>query len=197
MENDEMTTILSKETKQLVTNCDRLTPLKHSFAATLIIMTALGSYAWAQGATVKVASRVSGVVKSVETREGGKVSKGDTLAKLDDALAKIEVKKAEAEVESTRARALEAKRNLEREEVLAKRGLIPPAELEDAQTKSASAKGDFQLAEARLEEARLNLEYTQVRSPVIGRVVKIRAYEGQVIRLDVEVTTLFEITVER
>lgn len=166
-------------------------------ATALMIVMALGSYAWAQGAAIKVASRVSGVVKSVETREGAKVAKGDTLARLDDALAKIEVKKAEAEVESTRARALEAKRDLEREEVLAKRGLIPPSELESAQTKSAAANGDFQLAEARLEEARLNLEYTLVRSPANGRVVKIRAYEGQVIRLDVEVTTLFEITVER
>ena len=142
-------------------------------------------------------SRVSGVVKSVEAKEGARVVKGDVLARLDDDLAKIEVKKREAEAQSALARALEAKRNLEREEVLAKRGLIPPSELEDAQTKSASAKGDFQLAEARLEEARLNLRYTEVRSPVSGRVVKIRAYEGQVIRLDVEVTTLFEIAVER
>ena len=170
--------------------------MKHISAA-LVIVTALGSSAWAQTGVVKVASRVSGVVESVEAKEGAKVAKGDLLARLDDDLAKIEVKKAEAEVESTHARALEAKRNLEREEVLAKRGLIPPAELEDAQTKSASAKGDFQLASARLEEARLNLKYTEVRSPVSGRVVKIRAYEGQVIRLDVEVTTLFEITVEQ
>ncbi len=44
-----------EETKKLVTNCDRLTPLVHSFAATLMIVTALGSYAWPQGATVKVA----------------------------------------------------------------------------------------------------------------------------------------------
>lgn len=190
-----MTEILLGETKRLATNCDRSISLMQSFSAALVIVTALVSSAWAQTGVIKVASRVSGVVKTVEVNEGAKVAKGDVLARLDDDLAKIEVKKAEAEVESTRARALEAKRNLEREEVLAKRGLIPPAELEDAQTKSASAKGDFQLAEARLEEARLNLRYTEVRSPVSGRVARIRAYEGQVIRLDVEVTTLFEITV--
>lgn len=170
--------------------------MKH-IAAVLMIVTAFASYSWAQAAPVKVASRVSGVVKSVEVKEGARVAKGDVLARLDDDLAKIEVKKGEAEADSTRARALEAKRNLEREEVLGKRGLIPPAELENAQAKSASAKGDFQLAEARLEEARLNLRYTEVRSPISGKVVKKLAYEGQVIRLDVEVTTLFEITPER
>jgi membrane fusion protein (multidrug efflux system) len=170
--------------------------MKH-IAVMLMIAAALVSYAWAQGATVKVASRISGVVKSVEVKEGAKVVKGDVLARLDDDLAKIEVKKREAEAESALARALEAKRNLEREEVLAKRGLIPPAELEDAQTKSTSAKGDSQLTEARLEEARLNLKYTEVRSPVTGRVVKKLAYDGQVIRLDVEVTTLFEIAAEK
>lgn len=168
--------------------------MKHISAA-MLIMAALAPYAWAQTGVIKVASRVSGVVKTVEVNEGARVAKGDVLALLDDDLAKIEVKKAEAEAESARARALEAKRNLEREEVLAKRGLIPPAELEDAQTKSVSAKGDFQLASARLEEARLNLRYTEVRSPVSGRVARIRAYEGQVIRLDVEIATLFEITV--
>lgn len=170
--------------------------MTRSLAMGLVIAVSFVSFpAWAQG-SIKVASRVSGVVKSIDVKEGQKVAKGDILARLDDALAKIEVKKAEAEVESARARALESKRNLEREEVMAKRGLIPPAELEDAQTKSASAKADFQSAEARLEEARLNLEYTQVRSPFSGRVAKILAYEGQVIRLDVEVTTLFELTVE-
>lgn len=192
-----MSVMIPEETKKQAANCDRSTSPGYYIAATLIGVMALGSYAWAQAGVVKVASRVSGVVKSVEVKDGAKVAKGDVLARLDDDLAKIEVKKAEAEVESARARALEAKRNLEREEVLAKRGLIPPAELEDAQTKSASAKGDFQLAEARLEEARLNLRYTEARSPVSGRVVKIRAYEGQVIRLDVEVTTLFEIAVEQ
>lgn len=192
-----MTQILLGVTKRLATNCDRSISLMQLFSPALVIVMAFGSSAWAQTGVVKVSSRVSGVVKTVEAKEGVKVAKGDILARLDDDLAKIEVKKAEAEVESTRARDLEAKRNLDREEVLAKRGLIPPAELEDAQTKSASAKGDFQLAEARLEEARLNLRYMEVRSPVSGRVVKIRAYEGQVIRLDVEVTTLFEITVEQ
>lgn len=168
------------------------------FAATaMIVGMTMGSYSWAQAGVVKVASRVSGVVKSVDVKEGAKVAKGDILGRLDDDMAKLEVTKAEADVESARARALEAKRNLEREEVLAKRGLIPPAELEDAQTKSTSAKGGSQLAEARLEEARLNLRYAEIRSPISGRVVKIRAYEGQVIRLDVEVTTLFEITADQ
>ena len=176
-------------------NRNEKTAMKHLVAPLMAVM-ALGTYAWAQAGVIKVSSRVYGVVKSVEVKDGAKVVKGDLLARLDDDLPKIEVKKAEAEVESARARSLEAKRNLEREEVLAKRGLIPPAELEDAQTKSASAKGDSQLAEARLEEARLNLRYTEVRSPASGRVVKIRAYEGQVIRLDVEVTELFEITAE-
>ena len=172
------------------------TAMKHICSA-LMIVTALGPYSWAQAGVIKVASRVSGMVKSVEAKEGARVAKGAVLARLDDDLAKVEVKKGEAETESARASALEAKRNLEREEVLAKRGLIPPAELEDAQTKSASANGAFQLAQARLEEARLNLRYTEVRSPVSGKVVKKDAYEGQVIRLDVEVTTLFEIAVER
>jgi RND family efflux transporter MFP subunit len=170
--------------------------MKH-IAATLMLLTAFASYAWAQTGVIKVASRVSGVVKSVEVKEGARVAKGDVLARLDDDLAKVEVKKGEAKLESARARALEANRNLEREEVLAKRGLIPPAELENAQTKSASAKGDLQLAEARLEEARLNLRYTEVRSPVSGKVAKKLAYEGQVVRLDVEVTTLFEIASEK
>jgi RND family efflux transporter MFP subunit len=189
-----MTITLGKTTKKPAPNHGRAYPFRYSFAA-LIIMMAVGSHAWAQS-PVKVASRVSGVVKSIEVKEGQKVAKGDILARLDDALARVDVKKAEAELESTRARALEAKRNLEREEVLAKRGLIPPAELEDAQTKSAAAKGDFQSAEARLEEARLNLEYTSVRSPVSGRIAKTLTYEGQVIRLDVEVTTLFEISAD-
>ncbi|MGK7345699.1 MAG: efflux RND transporter periplasmic adaptor subunit [Candidatus Nitrospinota bacterium M3_3B_026] len=144
--------------------------------------------------SMTIVSRVSGVVESIEAREGQFVEKGAPLARLDDDLARIAVRKARARVRAAEARELETARHLEREEIMMKRGLIPPSELEDAQTAAAEAAGEAELARAALEEAELNLEYMVVRAPAPGKVIKVHAYSGQVIRLDVELSPLFEIT---
>lgn len=156
-----------------------------------LVLGAAAPYAWAEDVTVT--SRVSGFVKSVVVKQGDTVKKGDPLAYLDDEMARIAERKAKAEVKAAEAREMETKRHLERQEVMAKRGLIPPSELEDAQTAAAFAEGRAELARARLDEAKLNLEYTVIKAPTSGRMKKVFTYEGQVIRLDVEVTALFEI----
>ena len=142
---------------------------------------------------ITVVSRISGVIESVEAREGDVVRAGAALARLDDDLARVGARKAEALVRAAAARALETKRNLERQRIMAKRGLIPPSELEEAETAAAAAAGEEELARAWLEEAKLNLEYTVIKAPVSGRIVRVMAHPGQVIRLDVELTPLFEI----
>jgi RND family efflux transporter MFP subunit len=131
---------------------------------------------------VEVRPRVSGYVERVAFTEGSEVHKGDVLFVIDQRPYAAEVARAKAQVEQARTK-LELARS---EAVRAKRLLAVQAiSREEYDTRvSASAQGDAELsaAEAALRTARLNLEWTTIRSPITGRVGRAQVTRGNLVQ---------------
>lgn len=130
---------------------------------------------------VEVRPRVSGVVQSVHFREGSLVRQGDLLFTLDQAPFAAEVERAQAQVAAADARVASARTESERAaRLLADRAI---AQREHDERLHAFSEADAQLraAKAALQSARLNLDYTQVRAPVAGRVGRIEVTVGNLV----------------
>jgi multidrug efflux system membrane fusion protein len=119
---------------------------------------------------VEVRPRVAGAVQSVHFREGALVKQGDLLITIDPAPFAAEVDRAQAQLVAAEARVLLTKGDVERGEALSGSRTISQRELDQRVNANREAIANVKAAEAALQSARLNLDYTQVRAPVAGRV---------------------------
>jgi len=109
---------------------------------------------------------VGGAIEKVNAEEGDLVKKGQVLIEIDHRVPQAQYEKAEAKYELT-------KLELERMENLAKSNYSPAKDLDNAKT-------NFNIAEAELKLARVNLENTYLKSPVDGVVIQKIAEVGNV-----------------
>jgi len=140
-----------------------------------------------------IAAQEEGFVVAVEYDAGDRVDAGAMIARLDDALAKIEVRSREAELEALRAvvsqREAEyevATLDLERVEELRSRGSASASEYDNARTTQAAAgarldeaRAEVERGAAALDDARERLSDMVIRAPFAGAVVSKRAEVGQ------------------
>jgi RND family efflux transporter MFP subunit len=131
---------------------------------------------------VEVRPRVSGYVQRVAFDEGSDVKKGDVLFVIDPRPYAAEVARAKAALAQARTHVQLARSEAERAERLVAVQAISREEF-DART-SASAEGDAEVraAEAALETAQLNLEWTTVRAPISGRVGRAQVTPGNLVQ---------------
>ena len=131
---------------------------------------------------VEVRPRVAGFVQRVAFNEGAAVRQGDVLFVIDPRPYEADVARAEAELERARTRKQLADMELERAQRLVSTQAISREEL-DART-SGRAEGDaaIRAAEAALQTARLNLEWTVVRAPISGRVGRAEVTAGNLVQ---------------
>lgn len=130
---------------------------------------------------VEVRARVSGVLESVLFREGGMVKKGDLLFVIDRRPYQAVVDQALAAVKSAKARVDFAVGDLDRARNLSKTGNISEQILETRRQTAQVAQADVAAAEANLEAARLNLGFTEIRSPISGRIGRRELTEGNLV----------------
>jgi len=130
---------------------------------------------------VDVRSRVAGQVQAVHFREGMLVAKGDLLITIDPAPYAAEVARAEAQVAAAQARSTHAQSDHARAQRLAEDKAISQREYEDRLNTMREADANLRAAQAQLEQARLNLGYTQVRAPIAGRIGKIEITVGNLV----------------
>jgi RND family efflux transporter MFP subunit len=119
--------------------------------------------------TVEVRPRVSGYLQSVHFKEGQVVKKGDLLFVIDPRPYQAALARAQGQLASAQANLVIAENDAKRAEGLIEKDVISRQrfETQDAHKRDASARVDT--AKADVEEARLDLEYTEVRAPVDGR----------------------------
>jgi multidrug efflux system membrane fusion protein len=132
--------------------------------------------------TVAVKARVDGQIVDVNFREGQPVRKGEVLFRIDPRPYEAALRQAEANALRDRA-ARDQARSQERryQELLAKNFISKDAYsqmLTNAETAEATAKAST----AALENARLNLEYCTIRSPLDGYVGKVLLQAGNLVR---------------
>lgn len=117
---------------------------------------------------VEVRPEVSGLITKVCINEGAHVRKGQTLFIIDQVPYQAAVQKAEAAVATAEAALANSKLALEGKEELYKEKVISDFELRTAQNYYKSAEAALMQAKAQLREAKNNLSYTEVKSPVDG-----------------------------
>ena len=131
--------------------------------------------------TVEVRARVSGYLDKVHFKEGKEVKKGDLLFTIDPRPYQAESDHADAEYERAVSQTDLAKNDFER----AKRLIATKAiSEEDYDTKSktyTAVQAAVRSAKATLDSAKLNLEFTQIRAPIDGRISRAVVTEGNLI----------------
>ncbi|NGO65583.1 efflux RND transporter periplasmic adaptor subunit [Rhizobium daejeonense] len=130
---------------------------------------------------VQVRPRVAGMVQSVHFREGGLVKAGDLLVTIDPEPYQAAVAQAEGQVASAQARVELASTEFERGKNLASKNTISQSDLTQRQSARNEALANLQSAKAALKSAQLDLDYTQIRAPIAGRVGRIEVTVGNLV----------------
>jgi RND family efflux transporter MFP subunit len=119
--------------------------------------------------SVDIRARVSGYLDKLGFAEGAIVKAGDMLFVIDPRPYQAALDLAQANVEQAQAQLQLAQSNFSRAEDLQKKGVISPQDYETQSANRAQASATLLANQASLETAKLNLEFTQVRSPIDGR----------------------------
>jgi multidrug efflux system membrane fusion protein len=128
--------------------------------------------------SVEVRPRVSGYIQEVRFQSGQLVKKGDVMFVIDPRWHQAEFDRRQAEFEQASVRLDNARREADRTPQLLANNAISMEESEARQSRHQEAKAALLAAQAALDSARLDLEYTQVRAPIDGRVSRALLTEG-------------------
>jgi membrane fusion protein, multidrug efflux system len=131
--------------------------------------------------TVQVQPRVGGFVESVHFQEGALVHKDDVLFQLDPRPYQAEVDRLSANQAQAQAALNLAITNQRRAVMLLAQHAVAQQEADNQDTAEQSARAQLAASTAALASARLNLDFTQVRSPIDGRVSNIRITPGNLV----------------
>lgn len=143
---------------------------------------------------IEVRARVTGILLKRNFTEGGPVKQGQSLYTIDPQQFQAVLARAEADAAGAVARHEQAKRNAARFKSLVADNAISQKEYDDAASAEAIGDAELKAARARLLEARLNLEYTRVESPVSGFASRSLRSEGTLVSgADVLLTTVTQV----
>ena len=131
--------------------------------------------------TAEVRPRASGIVVDRVFEQGSLVKEGDVLYRIDPAPFQVQVDSAEATLRRAEAVQAQAKNDTVRQEQLKKSNVASAQAYDDAIAKLAQADADVAIAQAGLATAKLNLEYTEVKAPISGRIGRALITEGALV----------------
>jgi len=133
-------------------------------------------------ASVEIRARVSGFIDKLHFRDGQLVNVGDLLFTIDKRPYEIAVDVAEADVARNKAQVELAELQVQRGAALVASRNIPEAENDTRKSNLAVAKAQLKSAEAALRNAQLNLDWTDVRAPIAGRISDRKVDAGNLIQ---------------
>jgi len=119
---------------------------------------------------VDIRARVGGYLQKIHFTDGAVVAKGDLLFTIDQRPFRAAVSQAEAALKIAQSQVDYTSKELKRAQELVTRGNISTSTVDERQQASIAAQAQVQAAQAALDNARLDLEYTEVRAPVGGRI---------------------------
>ncbi|MGN8262065.1 MdtA/MuxA family multidrug efflux RND transporter periplasmic adaptor subunit [Pseudomonas sp. SMSB3] len=120
--------------------------------------------------TVNVRSRVAGELVKIHFKEGQQVKAGELLAEIDPRQYRIALQQAEGTLAQNQAQLKNAQVDVARYQGLYEQDSIAKQTLDTAQAQVAQFAGLVKTNQAQVNDARLNLEFTQIRAPISGRV---------------------------
>jgi membrane fusion protein (multidrug efflux system) len=131
---------------------------------------------------VDVVARVPGFIEERKFVEGQLVKKGDLLFRIEQATYKAAVEQQQANLAKAKANEANTRIQLERGKELVRTQNIPQATLDQRAADEAAAQANVMQAQALLDEAEINLGYTEIRSPIDGRIGLATFTEGNLVQ---------------
>lgn len=119
---------------------------------------------------VEVRARVNGYLDEIRFTDGEMVEKGDVLFVIDQRPYRIALEQARADLNNARTRLELAQKELERAQDLRSTGAVSQELIDRRNQEYLSAEAAVSSAEAAVHSAELDLEYTEVKAPVSGKI---------------------------
>ena len=132
--------------------------------------------------TVAVKSQVDGIIAKIHFREGDEVKAGELLVSLDQRPFENALRIAKADLENARAEAAQADADVERYRRLDQQDAISKEQFAQLQTKDVTTRAVVQAKEAAVENAELQLSYTEIHAPIAGRTGQLLLHEGSLVK---------------
>jgi len=140
-------------------------------------------------AQVNVRARVSGYLDAVHFTDGSLVEEGQLLFTIDPRQFDTAMRQAQAQIGVAQATFDFAEEQLERAENLIANGNIPQSTVDQRREEYLAAQGALEQARAAVELAELDLEYSQIRAPMAGRIDRTRIDPGNLVSANESVLT--------
>jgi len=129
----------------------------------------------------EIRPQVGGIILKREFQEGHNVKAGQSLYQIDPATYQAAYNKAKADLASAEANAKIMQLTVSRYQPLLSSKSISRQNYDEAVAKAAQADASVQIAQAALDSAEINLNYTKVYSPIEGRIGKSSVTEGALV----------------
>jgi membrane fusion protein (multidrug efflux system) len=132
----------------------------------------------------EVRPQVSGIILERLFEEGSDVRAGDVLYRIDPSLYQAALNNAKGALAKAEANVSAARNLVQRYAHLTKVNAISKQEYDDARAAYGQTLAEVEEARALLETAQINLDYTQVRSPVSGRIGRSAVTPGALVTMN-------------
>ncbi|WP_170580149.1 efflux RND transporter periplasmic adaptor subunit [Ruegeria arenilitoris] len=130
---------------------------------------------------VDIIARVSGFLESRNVEEGSLVNEADLLFTIEPDLYQATLDARKADLDRAEANLELAKVDLARKEELYRRDATPESERDIARANELVAEAEVKAANAAIQQAQLDLDYTQIHAPFSGRIGRISTSVGDVV----------------
>ena len=137
-------------------------------------------------------AEVPGAVVQTLVEAGQRVTRGQLLARIDDAAIQQAYLSARSALASTQTAAANAERELQRARTLVQAGAIAERDLETANTANTGAQAQLAAARAQVAAAQQNLERTRIVAPFNGVVAERKVSAGDVVAPGMPLFTVVE-----
>ena len=133
--------------------------------------------------SIDVMARVAGFLQKKYFNEGDYVKKGQTLFQIDPQEFQLEVRNSQANVNQYNALLLNSQQELDRANALIKEDLVSHSYVDQSLASRNQNQALLDAARQKLQLARVNLGYTTIKSPIDGRIGKVKITEGNYVSL--------------
>lgn len=130
---------------------------------------------------VDLLARVTGFLEEQAFQDGADVKANDVLYRIERDQYQATVDSQTALLEQAKAQQVNTGLTLERARTLLARNAGTQSDVDNSLAADTSAKAQIALAEAQLRAAQLNLNYTEIRSPIDGRIGRTSVTQGNVV----------------
>jgi multidrug efflux system membrane fusion protein len=137
-------------------------------------------------ATVNIKSRVEGELVAIHFHEGDFVARGQLLFSLDSRPFAAALRLAQADLAKDQAQLVKADADDKRYAFLLEESVGSREQYDQAHAAAAALRATVVADQAAIETARLNLEYSQIRSPLDGRTGNLQSHIGDLIKADAD-----------